>query len=212
MECVYLIRDNESGYHKIGMTTNWDRRARELKVGTVTTKVRVVACKNAKKWERVLQAMFKHKQMPQSEWFRITADEAIPKMEWLAAKTNQKLVIGKWKRAKAGHYYRRRMSSFGNWYTEQKSSVEIEQEELQLLELEIKSVESIKIKEARREPGYWPSKKDPNVIVWAKKDPTYNSSDGWMVLVIVSVILALLFGQPLLLIISFAAILFGLKK
>lgn len=55
MECVYLIRDNETGLHKIGMSNNWDRRAKQLQVGKTTTKVQVVNCKNAEKWERVLQ-------------------------------------------------------------------------------------------------------------------------------------------------------------
>lgn len=184
-ECVYLIRDNATGLHKIGMSTNWERRARQLQVGIVTTKVRVVACKNAGQWERVLHAMFKHKRIPQSEWFRITAEEAIPKMEWLAMKTNQRIVIGIWKQAQDGHYYRRRKSGSGNWYTEQKNPYQIQQEESRQLELIISNSERAKLQEARREPGYWPTREDRAKVEWAEKDPTYTSVNGWVVLLII---------------------------
>lgn len=184
-ECVYLICDNATGLHKIGMSTNWERRARQLQVGIVTTKVRVVACKNAGQWERVLHAMFKHKRIPQSEWFRITAEEAIPKMEWLAMKTNQRIVIGNWKQAQDGHYYRRRKSGSGNWYTEQKNSYQIQQEESRQLELIISNSERVKLQEARREPGYWPTRADRTKVEWAEKDPTYTSVNGWVVLLII---------------------------
>ncbi len=184
-ECVYLIRDNATGLHKIGMSTNWERRARQLQVGITTTKVRVVACKNAGQWERVLHAMFKHKRIPQSEWFRITAEEAIPKMEWLAMKTNQKIVIGNWKQAQDGHYYRRRKSGSGNWYTEQKDSYQIQKEECRQLELIISNTERVKLQQARREPGYWPTREDRTKVEWTEKDPTYTSVNGWVVVVVI---------------------------
>ena len=63
MECVYLIRDKQSGLHKIGMTKNWERRSKELKVGSITAKVRIVPCRNSEKWEKVLHAMFKQKRL-----------------------------------------------------------------------------------------------------------------------------------------------------
>ena len=31
---------------------------------------------------------------------------------------NQKMIIGNWHLAEAGHYYRRRKSRYENWYTE----------------------------------------------------------------------------------------------
>lgn len=176
MECVYLIRHNGTGLHKIGMTANWERRSRELGVGRVTTKIRLVQCKNAEKWERVLQAMFKHRRIPQSEWFQISAEESIPKMEWLAQKTSQPMIVGQWKRAQAGHYYRRRKSSYGNWYTEIKSSDMVSQETERLLEYAIRSVEKQQIQEARSQPGFWPSLNDKTKLEWADRDPTYMSS------------------------------------
>ena len=175
MECVYLIRDNESGLHKIGMSKNWERRASQLKVGTITTKVRIVPCRNSEKWEKVLHSMFNHKRLPQSEWFRITAEEAIPKMEWLASQTNQRMVIGNWHQAEAGHYYRRRKSRYDNWYTETKSAAQHRSDLNAQLEQTINYTEQEKRRAARVEPGYWPTKEDKNKVEWAEKDPTYIS-------------------------------------
>lgn len=211
-ECVYLIRDNETGLHKIGMTTNWERRARQLKVGSTTTKVRTVACKNPEKWERVLHAMFQHKRLPQSEWFRISAEEAIPKMEWLATKTNQRIVIGNWKQASDGHYYRRRKSGSGNWYTEQKDTVEIQRELTIKLDSIISSSEKVKLRESRLESGFWPTKEDRTKLEWAEKDPTYNRNGRWVVLIVVSIILAILTSQPLFYIITAISIFLGLQE
>lgn len=211
MECVYLIRHNETGLHKIGMTADWVRRSRELKVGQVTTEVRIVRCRDAQKWEKVLHSMFKHKRIPQSEWFRISAEEAIPKMEWLAAKTNQSMIVGNWQQAKAGHYYRRRRSSSGNWYTETKSAMALQQEAERRLTLSISSAVQERTRLARKEAGYWATKNDPSKIEWAPKDPTYNESGGWMMLVVASVILAAVSSQPVFLIIAVAAVLFALK-
>tara|TARA_E500000178_G_C16650847_1_gene586329 strand:+ start:379 stop:624 length:246 start_codon:yes stop_codon:yes gene_type:complete len=51
-------------------------------------------CSDARKWEKVLHSMFKHKRLPQSEWFDIAEEEALPKINWLAAQTNQSMVVG----------------------------------------------------------------------------------------------------------------------
>ena len=184
MECVYLIRDDESGLHKIGMSADWERRSRELKVGVVTSLVRVIHCNDARKWERVLHVMFKHKRLPQSEWFRISADEAIPKMEWLSSRASQSLIVGNCKEAQDGHYYRRRKSSNGNWYTEQKDRYAVRQERERQVESAIRLAERSKAREARREPGYWPTREDPSNVQWAEKDPTYRSLAGCMSLVL----------------------------
>jgi len=195
MECVYLIQDKGSGLHKIGMTTNWERRKKELKVGSVTTQISVVSCKNAAKWERALHAMFAHKRMPQSEWFRITSSEAIPKMEWLAKQTTSSrsnFIIGNWRQAQDGHYYRRRKSSKGNWYTEQKSALAVREQIEAQLELSIQTVVRTKTEEARKEPGYWPKQDDQTQIEWADRDPTYTPSSGKGCLVALALGVALL--------------------
>jgi hypothetical protein len=174
-ECVYLIRDNESGLHKIGMTTNWARRSRELQVGGSTTAVRTVPCSDALKWEKVLHAQFRHKRLPQSEWFRITEDEALPKMQWLvqqlaSAREQSRFVVGSWKRAQAGHYYRRRKSSSGHWYTETKTWGQIEEDRQRYLLGRAVAAERQVAKQARQEPGYWPVQGSDDVQ-WQDKDP-----------------------------------------
>ncbi len=156
--------------------------------------------------------MFKHKRIPQSEWFRITADEAIPKMNWLANKTNQKMIVGHWQQAQAGHYYRRRKSSYGNWYTEKKSYGQMQVEVTRQLELAVATAERSQSQLARREPGFWPTKENPAKIEWAEKDPTYTPINGWIFVVIGSVILSILSQQPALLMIALAAIVFGINK
>ena len=172
-ELVYLIRDNESGLHKIGITGNWARRSKELKVGRGSTAVRLVPCVEAKKWERVLHAQFRHKRLPQSEWFRVTEEEALPKMEWLAQELGKAKVgfyVGSWKQAKDGHYYRRRKSSSGHWYTESKSADQIKQaREVYLAERAV-TAERVALRQSRQEPGYWPVP-DTTEVVWAEKDP-----------------------------------------
>lgn len=174
-ECVYLIRDDETGLHKIGITSNWARRSRQLQVGRGSTAVRLVPCADAKKWERVLHAQFRHKRLPQSEWFRITEEEALPKMQWLAhelakAKEGSIFVVGRWQQAKAGHYYRRRKSKNGHWYTETKSWNEIQQDREQYLVRRAVIAEREAVKRARREPGFWPVPGTTDVT-WQDKDP-----------------------------------------
>lgn len=174
-ECVYLIRDNETGLHKIGITGNWARRSRELQVGRGSTAVQLVPCAEAKKWERVLHAQFRHKRLPQSEWFRITEEEALPKMQWLAqqlasAREQSRFVVGRWQQAQAGHYYRRRKSSSGHWYTETKTWAEIEKSRQEYLARRAAEAERSAQQQARREPGYWPVAGTTDVA-WQEKDP-----------------------------------------
>lgn len=176
MEYVYLIRDNGTGLHKIGMTSNWERRKKELRVGSVTTLIKIVQCKNAKKWERVLHAMFKHKRLPQSEWFRIEAKDAIPKMDWLANRSSQSIVIGNWKQAKDGHWYRRRKSGSGNWYTEQQDAQNMRRLIEQQLETTVEQAEKEWLNKSRNEPGFWPAKADKTRVEWQEKDPTASGS------------------------------------
>lgn len=176
-ECVYLIRDNETGLHKIGMTANWSRRSRELQVGHSTTAVRLFPCSDAMKWEKVLHSQFKHKRIPQSEWFRVTEDEVLPKMQWLmqrveTGRSRMRYVVGQWKQASAGHYYRRRKSQSGHWYTQtstyQQVWAEAEASLAAVVQDSAKAAENL----ARREPGFWPSKESPSQLEWAERDPS----------------------------------------
>ena len=156
------------------MTTNWGRRSKELKIGISTVKIKIVPCQNARKWEKVLHSTFKHKRIPQSEWFQIKAEEAIPRMEWLARLTKERMIVGHWKLAGAGHYYRRRKSRYNNWYTQTRSAAEHQAYINNQLEQKTSSYARQKANESRLEPGYWPTKKDPTKLEWAEKDPTYS--------------------------------------
>lgn len=204
MECVYLIRHNETNLLKIGMTTNWEQRSRRLEVGRTTTKIMTVPCKDSGKWERVLHTMFKHKRLPQSEWFKITEEEAISKMNWLASKTNQRMIVGDWKRAAAGNYYRRRKSSSGNWYTEQKSAPEMKLMHDLAVDSAVRSTEQSQLKEIRKEPGFWPTKENPEVVKWQEKDPTYRNWD-WLG----NALLIVFFGIPVAISIAGMLLLMG---
>lgn len=176
-ECVYLICDNETGLHKIGMTKNWARRSRELQVGSTTTAVRTWDCPDAMKWEKVLHFQFKHKRLPQSEWFRVSENEVLPKMQWLLQRVtygrNQyNLIIGQWKQAKEGHFYRRRRSQGGHWYTETAGREQVLSQAKTSLEAVVNDSALKAQRIARNESGYWPTKEDPAQLEWAKKDPT----------------------------------------
>jgi Meiotically up-regulated gene 113 len=178
-ECVYVIRDDATGLHKIGMTANWARRSKELQVGKTTTAVRLVRCPDAMKWERVLHAQFKHKRIPQSEWFRVTEEEVMPKVLWLlkrvaGGQASARMIVGQWRQAQAGHYYRRRRSSYGNWYTQTKSTVELQQEAAREIDRAASRAVDDARWESRAEAGFWPATDGSEGLQWADQDPTLN--------------------------------------
>jgi hypothetical protein len=72
---IYLIRCNQSGLHKIGITGDWDRRRRELVVGSKTTSVRVVRVNDGRQLERWLHKRYKAVRLPQTEYFQLSADD-----------------------------------------------------------------------------------------------------------------------------------------
>lgn len=72
---VYLIRSLASGLHKIGITGNWDRRSKELKVGELTELVKHVTTFNPKAVETALHHHFRAHRLPQSEWFALDANQ-----------------------------------------------------------------------------------------------------------------------------------------
>ena len=113
---LYLIKDNSTGLHKIGVTKNWGTRSKQLRVGKTTTEIKVLRCINFTKWEKVLHKLFDSERLPGSEWFKINTQDAIRKMEWIAAKASN-MVIGKWRIGNNGAY-RRRLSKNGFWYTQ----------------------------------------------------------------------------------------------
>ena len=71
---VYLIRD-QSGLHKIGLTRNWDRRSRQLEIGTKTAAVLTATVINPERVESTLHHRYGAQRLPQSEWFSLTPEQ-----------------------------------------------------------------------------------------------------------------------------------------
>ena len=75
---VYVIRDMESGLYKIGETSNWRRRFKELKVDDV--KIVVIQLKwvsNRFEIEKYHHDLHRDYRLPQSEWFKLSKSPMI---------------------------------------------------------------------------------------------------------------------------------------
>lgn len=68
---VYVIKDEKSGLHKIGITLDWRRRSRQLDIGTKTRAICVVRTIKPGKVETALHLKYKALRLPQSEWFNL---------------------------------------------------------------------------------------------------------------------------------------------
>ena len=69
---VYRIRHKRSGMIKIGISDNWERRARELKVGVTTEVLNLQTCESiaaAAAVEKQAHKLLDSYRLPQSEWF-----------------------------------------------------------------------------------------------------------------------------------------------
>ena len=95
------------------------------------------------------------------------------------------MLIGNWQQAQAGHYYRRRRSASGNWYTQQKSAVDLRAEHQQRINSTIQYETTRLERETRKEPGYWPTKEDPSKIEWQQSDPTRPQFNPWVFVAVV---------------------------
>jgi hypothetical protein len=73
---LYLLRSNaDASLHKIGITDNWPRRAKELQVGLTTACVNRWTVNNHRQLETFLHRRLKAQRLPQSEWFHLSADQ-----------------------------------------------------------------------------------------------------------------------------------------
>ena len=70
---VYLIHSPATGLHKIGMTENWIRRAKELRVGDGIDLIAKTQTFNPKGVEAARHHQFQALRLPQSEWFQLSA-------------------------------------------------------------------------------------------------------------------------------------------
>lgn len=69
---VYVIRHIFSGMVKVGITSNWPRRAEELRIGQSTEIVQLVWSEDKLTHEQRVHSEFDPQRLPQSEWFHLT--------------------------------------------------------------------------------------------------------------------------------------------
>ena len=69
---IYVLKCRTTGEHKIGITSNWQRRSRELKVGLRTDKVHVARVPDARALEHRLHRQYEAVNKPQTEWFNLS--------------------------------------------------------------------------------------------------------------------------------------------
>ena len=76
-ETVYLIRNGD--LHKIGITSDFDRRMRELAPDHVQARLDLDGTENstAADIERMLHARFRDSRLPQSEYFRLSNEDVL---------------------------------------------------------------------------------------------------------------------------------------
>ena len=72
---IYLIKDNLLGGYKIGITQNWQRRSRELEIGSKTTQVITATVRGPQQLETRLHRMFKAVRLPQTEYFALRPEQ-----------------------------------------------------------------------------------------------------------------------------------------
>jgi hypothetical protein len=68
---VYVIQDISTGLYKIGITTNMQRRMRELGVGTTARLVEQKQVSDARAVEKAAHKRYKAQRLPQTEYFRL---------------------------------------------------------------------------------------------------------------------------------------------
>ena len=69
--CLYVIKHNQTGLVKIGVSNNWYERAKALQVGTKTSPLIVVLTDNNAKAEKDLHEQYKDYRLPGSEYFQL---------------------------------------------------------------------------------------------------------------------------------------------
>lgn len=69
--CLYVIKHDQTGLVKIGVSNNWYERAKALQIGTKTSPVIVVLTDNNAKAERDLHEQYRDYRLPGSEYFQL---------------------------------------------------------------------------------------------------------------------------------------------
>ena len=71
MNCLYLIKDNRTGLIKIGITSQWRKRAQTLHIDRKTSAILVIETENNKEHERLLHTKYAEYRLPGTEWFSL---------------------------------------------------------------------------------------------------------------------------------------------
>lgn len=69
--CLYVIKHNQTGLVKIGVSNNWYERAKALQIGVKTSPLIVVLTDNNSKAEKDLHEQYKEYRLPGSEYFQL---------------------------------------------------------------------------------------------------------------------------------------------
>ena len=73
---VYVIQNNYvPNQYKIGISSNWAKRSRQLKVGDVTTEIYVGNVIHNHQLEQQLHKRYASYRLPQSEWFHLNDEQ-----------------------------------------------------------------------------------------------------------------------------------------
>ena len=73
--CIYLIEHCSSKLVKIGITEDWQRRARQLKIGSKCKTIIAVTTDHNSTKEKELHLRLDTFRLPQSEWFHLDSDQ-----------------------------------------------------------------------------------------------------------------------------------------
>ena len=75
MKFVYLIQSQEDGYYKIGVSTNPQKRLKQLKTGNSSELkfIEIYQCEFADKVERTLHRRYAHLRK-EGEWFNLSLE------------------------------------------------------------------------------------------------------------------------------------------
>ena len=69
--CIYVIKSRQGDLYKVGVTSNWRRRSRELEVGKKTDKIGLFPTPDNYEIEAEIHRIYDYRRLPQSEWFAL---------------------------------------------------------------------------------------------------------------------------------------------
>ena len=92
---IYFIRFKPSLY-KIGITVDWERRSKELKVGSVCKAIKVRRVKNPGRLEKIILQKYDKCNLPGSEYLQLNSEQVKDIKEIISDKSEYKQVFKDW--------------------------------------------------------------------------------------------------------------------